>query len=154
MKSSSLCGPGSSVGIANELRAGRLGDRIPLGARFSAPIHTGPGAHPPSCTMGNGSFPGVQSGRGVTLTTHSLLVPRSRKSTAIPLLRLWAVRPVQSLSACIRVHFDCFNIFFKGSFHCFFYVILFCQSTCDNHVKFTKNTPVVKPEVKRKTRLN
>ena len=30
------CGPGSSVGIATELRAGRSGDRIPVGARFSA----------------------------------------------------------------------------------------------------------------------
>ena len=27
------------------------------------------------------------------------------KSIAIPLLPLWAVRPVQSLSACTRVHF-------------------------------------------------
>jgi len=34
-----------------------------------------------------------------------LLVPWSRKSTTIPLLPLWAVRPVQSLSACTRVHF-------------------------------------------------
>jgi len=29
-------GPGSSVGIATELRTGRSGDRIPVGARFSA----------------------------------------------------------------------------------------------------------------------
>jgi len=36
----------------------------------------------------------------VTLTPHTLLVPWSRKSRAIPLLPLWAVRPVQSLSAC------------------------------------------------------
>ena len=50
-------------------------------------------------------FPGVKSGRGVTLTPHPLLVPWSRKSRAIPLLPLWAVRPVQSLSACTRVHF-------------------------------------------------
>ena len=35
-----------------------------------------------------------------------LLVPLSRKSRAIPLLPLWAVRPVQSLSACTRVHFS------------------------------------------------
>ena len=55
--------------------------------------------------MGTGSFPGVKSGRGVTLTPHPLLVPWSRKSRAIPLLPLWAVRPVQSLSACTRVHF-------------------------------------------------
>jgi len=46
-----------------------------VGARFSAPVQTGPGAHPASCTMGTGSFPGVKSGWGVTLTPHSLLVP-------------------------------------------------------------------------------
>jgi hypothetical protein len=40
--------------------------RILVGARFSAPIQTGPGAYPASCTMGTGSFPGVkQLGRGV-----------------------------------------------------------------------------------------
>ena len=99
-----MCGPGSAVGIATALRAGRSGDRIPLGPRFSAPVQTGPGAHPASCTMGTGSFPGVKSGRGVTLTPHPLLVPWSRKSRAIPLLPLWAVRPVQSLRACTRVH--------------------------------------------------
>ena len=76
-----------------------------MGARFFAPAQTGPGAHPDSCTMGTGSFPGVKSGRGVTLTTHLLLVPWPRKSRDIPLLPLWAVRPVQSLSACTRVHF-------------------------------------------------
>jgi len=32
------------------------------------------------------------------------LVPWSRKSTAIPLLPLWAVWPVQSLSVCTTVH--------------------------------------------------
>jgi len=75
-----------------------------VGARFSAPVQTGPGVHPASCTMGTGSFPGVKSGLGVTLTPHSLLVPWSWKSRAIPLLPLWAVRPVHSLSASTRVH--------------------------------------------------
>ena len=42
----------------------------------------------------------VKSCRGVTLTPQPLLVLWSRKSRAIPLLPLWAVRPVQSLSAC------------------------------------------------------
>ena len=56
------------------LRAGRSGNRIPVGARFSAPVQTGPVAHPASCTMCTGSFPGVKSGRGVTLTPHPLLV--------------------------------------------------------------------------------
>jgi len=63
-------GPGSVVGITTG-----YGYRIPAGARFFAPIQTGPGAHPASCTVGTGSFPEVQSGRGVTLTPHSLLVP-------------------------------------------------------------------------------
>jgi hypothetical protein len=73
--------------MATELRAGRSGDRIPVGTRFSAPVQTGPGAHPASCTMGTGSFPGVESGWGVTLAPHPLLVPRSK---AIPLLSLRA----------------------------------------------------------------
>jgi len=74
-----------------------------VGARFSAPVQTGPGAHPASCAMGTGSFLGVKCDRGVTLTPHPLLVPRSSKSRAILLLPLWAVRLVQSLSACTRV---------------------------------------------------
>jgi len=73
-------------------------------ARFSAPVQTSPGAHPASCTMSTGSFPGLKSGRGVTLTPHPLLVLWPRKGTAIP-LPLWGVRPVQSLSACTRVTF-------------------------------------------------
>jgi len=35
--------------------------------------------------MGTGSFPGVNCGRGVLLTTRPLLAPRSWKSRAIPL---------------------------------------------------------------------
>jgi hypothetical protein len=50
------CGPGSSVGIATGYGAGPSGDRIPVEARFSAPVQTGPGDHPASCTMGTGSF--------------------------------------------------------------------------------------------------
>ena len=75
-------------------RAGRFGDPIQVGRNFP-PVQTGPGAHPASCTMGTGSFPGVKYGRGVLLTTHPLLVPRSWKSRAIPLPTLWATkRPV------------------------------------------------------------
>ena len=133
-----------------------------MGATFSAPVQTGSGAHAASCTMGTASFPGVKSGRGVTLTPYTLLVPLVMKewsytypppmgrtactepqclykgalyltvdqylyspygpyglyrasvpvqgctlpySRAISLLPLWVVRPVQSLSACTRVHF-------------------------------------------------
>ena len=51
---------------SDSLRAGRSGDRILVGARFSTPVQTGPGAHPASYIMGTGSFPGVKRpGRGV-----------------------------------------------------------------------------------------
>jgi len=33
-----------------------------MGARFIAPVQTGPGAHPASYTMGTGSFQGVKRG--------------------------------------------------------------------------------------------
>jgi hypothetical protein len=38
----------------------RSGDRISVGAGFPAPVQTGSGAHPASCTMGTGFFPGVK----------------------------------------------------------------------------------------------
>jgi hypothetical protein len=41
--------------------------------------------------MGTGSFPGVESGRGVTLIPHFLLMPRSKNRVElIPLLSLRA----------------------------------------------------------------
>ena len=76
---------------------------MPVGQDFPHLYRPAPGAHPASCTMGTGSFPGVKSGRAVTLTPHPLLVPWSWKGKAIPLLSLWVVRSVQSLSACTRV---------------------------------------------------
>jgi len=79
------CGPGSVVGIAADYGLDGPGIESRWGARFSAPVQTGPGAHPASCTMCTGSFLGVNSGRGVTLTPQPLLVPWSRKSRAMPL---------------------------------------------------------------------
>jgi len=84
-----LCGPVNTVGIATELWVGRFGIESRWGRDFP-PVQTGPGAHPASCTMGTGPFPGVKCGRVVLLTTHPLLVPRSWKSRAIPLPALWA----------------------------------------------------------------
>ena len=68
----------SSVSIATELLAGRSGDGIPVGARFSSPVQTGSEACPASCTMGTGSFSGVKRpGRGVDHAPH--LAPRLKK---------------------------------------------------------------------------
>ena len=70
--------PGSVVGIMTAYGLDGPGIESRWGARCSAPVQTGPEAHLASCTMGTGSFPGVSCGRGVTLTPHPLLVPRSK----------------------------------------------------------------------------
>ena len=50
----------------------------PVEASFTAPVQTGAGAHPASCTMGTGSFLGVERpGRGVD--PHPHLAPRLKK---------------------------------------------------------------------------
>jgi hypothetical protein len=49
------------------------------------------------------------------LTHHPLLVLWSRKGRAVPLFPLWAVQPVQSLSACTRVNF---TLLFTTCFDC------------------------------------
>ena len=84
-----LRGPGSSVGIATDYGLDGPGSN-PGGDENFPPVQSGPGAHPASCKMGTGSFPRVKCGRGLLLTTHPLLVPRSWKCRAIPLPTLWA----------------------------------------------------------------
>ena len=68
-----------------------------MGTRFSASVQTARGAHPASCKMSTGSFPGVKCGRGVLLTTHPLLLQRPWKSRAIPLPTLWACNGITLL---------------------------------------------------------
>ena len=41
----------------DSLGVGRLGDQIPVGERFSAPVQNGPVAHSAYCTVGTGSLP-------------------------------------------------------------------------------------------------
>ena len=100
-------GPVSVVGIATGHGLDGLGVESCYGARFSALVQSGPGAHPASCTVDTGPYPGVKSSRCVTLTQHLLVIQWSRKSRAVPLLPVWAVRPVQSPIACTRVYFLC-----------------------------------------------
>ena len=66
------CGPGSVVGTATVQGLDGTEIESRWGRDFSAPVQTGPGAHPASRTMGTGSFSGVKSGRGVTLNPHHL----------------------------------------------------------------------------------
>jgi hypothetical protein len=67
-----------SVGIATDYGLDSPGIESWWGREFphlSRPV-LGP-------TMGTGSFPGVESGRGVTLTPHPLLAPRSNNRVVL-----------------------------------------------------------------------
>jgi hypothetical protein len=139
----------SSVGIATDYGLDGSGIESRWGARFSAPLQTGPGAHPACCTMNTGSFPGVRNGRGVTLTPHPLLVSWSRKGRAIPLLPLWAVRPVQSLSACARMH-STFTFYYTGPQSCKPHRSAQCFSTLQ-HNHLSSDTTTVKSAHLRST---
>jgi hypothetical protein len=75
------CGLGSSVGIATGYGLDGSGIESRWGRGFLN--QTGPGAYPASCIIGTGFFPGLESGRGVTLTPHLLLVPRSKNRLAL-----------------------------------------------------------------------
>jgi hypothetical protein len=77
-----------------------------VGARFSAPVPDRPWGPPSLQYNGYRVFPRGKERPGRDADPSPLLVPWSRKGRAIPLLPLWAVRPVQSLSACTRVQFS------------------------------------------------
>ena len=68
------------------LRAERSGDRIPVGARFSAPVQTGTGAHPTSCTLRTGSFLGQRWPRRDTdpPSPSSTVVKKEQSYTSTP----------------------------------------------------------------------
>jgi len=101
----SICRPGSVVGTATGYGWMVRGSN-PSGGKIFCTCPDRLWDPPNLLYNGYWVFPrGVKSGRGVTLTPHPLLVLWSWKSRAIPLLPLWAVRPVQSLRACTRVHF-------------------------------------------------
>ena len=68
----------SSAGIATCCGLDALAIESPWGARFATPLHTGPGAHPASYTLGTGSFSGVKRPRrGVDHPPH--LAPRLKE---------------------------------------------------------------------------
>ena len=112
-----FCGPGSSVGLVTELRAGRFGDRIPVRVRFSATVQTGPGADTASCTMGTRSFPGGKERPGRDAdpsppSSSEVLEEYSYISTP-----LWATTgPVTGLIYLFRTQFSCGETFLSSYF--------------------------------------
>ena len=84
---------GASVWLSrysDSLLAGRSLDRIPVKARFSAPVQTGTGTHLASYSMGTGTFPGLKrAGPGVDHPPHLALRLKKEKSyTSTPPLGL------------------------------------------------------------------
>jgi hypothetical protein len=65
-----IVGRDSSVGIVIGYGLDGPGIEFRWGRVSSASVQTGRGAHTASYTMGTGSFPGVERGRCVVLTTH------------------------------------------------------------------------------------
>ena len=122
--------PGSSVGIATGYGLAGLRSNPGVGENFRT-CPDRPWGLPRLLYNGYRVFPGVKSGWSVTLTSHPFQCPGHGRveiyryspygpyglyrasvpvqgctlPLPIPLLPLWAVRPVQSLSACTRVHF-------------------------------------------------
>ena len=78
-KLSRTFGPGYLNRYKDSLRAWRSGDRTHVGVKFSAPVQTGPGAHPASYTMGTGYFLAVKRpGRGVDHPPRSSTAVKER----------------------------------------------------------------------------
>jgi hypothetical protein len=128
--------PGSVVGITTSYGLDGPGIESRWGARFSAPVQTGPGDHPASCTMGTGSFPGVKSGpvrdadpsppssaaghERVVLYLYSPYGPYGLCRTSVPVqgrpLPFYRLNnPTYLLSVSSIVHFKV--IFFPQSFY-------------------------------------
>ena len=95
-----------------------------VGQRFSAPVQTGPAAHPDVYTMGTGSFPGVtRPGRGVHHQPPSSAEVKERVELYIcsPSGPLWPVlgrtAPLMCVCVCIYIYMyigTCFAFSSKG----------------------------------------
>ena len=96
-----------------------LGIESRWGAKFSAPVRTGPGAHLVSCTMGTGSFPGLKRpGRDADPPIH-LQCQGLKEGRPVPLPTLRALvaykgREHLPLPLLVRLTLLCFEINTRG----------------------------------------
>ena len=103
-------GPCSVVGIATGYGLDGPGIESRWGARFSSPVQIGPGAHPASCTMGTGSFPGGKErpGRDADPPPPSSTVVKKGLSSTFP--------PPMGRTACTEP-----QCLYKGALYLFFF---------------------------------
>jgi hypothetical protein len=91
-------GRDSSVGIATRYGAGRSGDRIPVGVRFSAPVQNRQGGPPSLLYNGYQVFAGVKRpGRGVDHPPQSSVEVKER-------VELHFYSPLWACVACYSVN--------------------------------------------------
>jgi len=101
-------GRDSSVGIATRYGLGRPRNKSRCRARFSAPVQTGPGAHPASYTTYTGSFPGVKRPeRGVD---H----PSPSSAEVKVTVELYIYSPFWAFVAYTRVTFTFTVLYFRN----------------------------------------
>ena len=101
-------GPGSSVGIATGYGLEGLVIESRWTRDFLHLSRPALGSIQPHVKCVSALSPGGKERQGRDADPSPPFVPWSRRSKAIPLLPLWTVLPVQSLSACTTVHFTFF----------------------------------------------
>jgi hypothetical protein len=125
-------GPGQKGLTSSALvQTGRYEDQIPVEARFSAPVQTGPGAHPASYTMDTGSFPGIKSDRSVTLTPHPHLVP------LVMIEQSYTTTPPMGHTACTEP-----QCLYKGDLYLYLTVELYLYSPYGPYGLYRASVPV------------
>ena len=97
------CAPGSSVVIATDYGQEGPGSN-PGGDEIFRPSRPALGPTQPLLQCVPGLSRRVKCGRGVLLTTHSLLVPRSWKSRAIPLPTSWVTPGLNRITLPLLVY--------------------------------------------------
>ena len=135
-------GPDSSVGIESRYGLDGPGIESRWWARFSAPVQTGPVAHPPSCTMVTGSFLGVK--RPGRVADHPPLSKRrGHERVGLYLyspsgLQLACCREILYVSECVcnngKSHpADILKTFVLQQYRCFLRCVSVVSEMCKRH---------------------